>query len=340
MLRHLFTYLLIGGLLVSLGCNSDEAMTPPALQLMEIPTGFPSIEEPDDNQFSDTRWNLGKMLFYDNILSADTSISCASCHKQTLAFSDDVAVSSGVRDRPGRRNTPSLANVAYHPYFTREGGVPTLEMQVLVPIQEHDEFDFNIVLITERLLRDSAYIKASLEAYDRMPDPFVITRSLACFERSLISGNSAYDHYIFHKIDDALSPSAKRGMELFNSEKLNCSACHSGFNFSNYAFENNGLYEIYEDPGRYRLTLDEHDRARFKVPGLRNIALTAPYMHDGSIATLSDVINHYESGGKNHAHKSESIKPFSLTPSERHDLIAFFESLTDHSFIHNPIFNK
>ena len=249
-------------------------------------------------------------------------------------------VSPGVAQRQGTRNTPSLANVAYQPYLLREGGVPTLEMQVLVPIQEHNEFDFNIVLVAERLNQDADYITMSLDAYGRMPDPFVITRSIACFERSLLSGYSRYDQYMYYQKPEALTETEIRGMNLFFSHRTNCTQCHSGPNFTNYSFENNGLYEDYADPGRYRFTGKEEDRALFKVPGLRNIEVTMPYMHDGSIQTLEEVINHYNSGGHLHAHKSTFVKPLNLSDSERNDLIAFLSSLTDETFIVNPLFTR
>lgn len=309
---------------------------PPAL--MEIPEGFPEMEIPAENEFTQARWELGKKLFYDPVLSIDSSISCGSCHKQALAFADDVPFSDGVMGRPGTRNSPSLANIGYHPYFTREGGVPTLEMQILVPIQEHNEFDFNIVLLGERLKRDSLYVRMSREAYGREPGPFVITRAIANFERSLMSGNSPYDRFYYQGDEKALTKAERAGMDLFFSERLGCSSCHGGFNFTNYAFENNGLYEDYADPGRFRLTNDPADSARFKVPSLRNIGLTAPYMHDGSFATLKAVIDHYQSGGKNHPHKSENIQSFSLSTKEKEQLIAFLHSLTDFEFIDNEMF--
>jgi cytochrome c peroxidase len=230
--------------------------------------------------------------------------------------------------------------VAYHPYYLREGGVPTLEMQVLVPIQEHNEFDFNIVLVAERLNTDPEYVVMAMEAYGRAPDPFVITRSIACFERSLLSGSSAYDQYVQNNNTGALTPGQVRGMNLFFSERANCAVCHGGFNFTTYAFENNGLYDDYADPGRFRLTGKEEDKALFKVPGLRNVALTAPYMHDGSIATLEAVVDHYISGGQNHPHKNPIIKPLDLTLSERNDLVEFLTSLTDETFITNPLFKQ
>ncbi|MEZ4981787.1 MAG: cytochrome c peroxidase [Saprospiraceae bacterium] len=331
----------IGLIFLVFSCKKQELPKPVHFpKLMEIPKGFPSMDFPSDNAFSKERWELGKMLFFDPVLSSDSSISCSSCHLPELAFSDRITFSKGVKDRDGTRNSPSLANIGYHPYFTREGGVPTLEMQILVPIQEHNEFDFNIVLIAERLQADSQYVKMAIDAYDRTPDPFVITRALACFERSLISGNSPYDQYYYQENASAISASAKRGKQLFFSNKTNCSKCHDGFNFTNYAFENNGLYEQYADPGRFRLTRNPTDSALFKVPSLRNIAITGPYMHDGSIQTLEEVIEHYNLGGKQHLHKSDLIHPLGLTADEKSDLINFLKTLTDETFIENPIFKK
>lgn len=315
------------------GCEKDNVNVASHSNNFELPKGFPAISFPEDNAYTKARWELGKKLFYDNILSIDNSISCGSCHKASLAFSDDIALSDGVKNRPGTRNAPTLANVAYHPYYTREGGVPTLEMQVLVPIQEHNEFAFNIVKAGERLAMDSQYVAMSKEAYNRVPDYYVITRAIANFERTLISGNSSYDKYTYQSQNGALNETEKAGMELFYSERTNCSSCHSGFNFSNYAFENNGLYESYKDEGRMRLTNKAKDEALFKVPTLRNIALTAPYMHDGSIMTLNEVIEHYNQGGKQHKHKSKLIKPLNLTEQEKRQLVVFLESLTDQQFI-------
>lgn len=328
-------------ILLVISCQKDKEAAPLYLPaLMEIPKGFPEVIAPEGNEFTKARWDLGKRLFFDTALSLDSAISCASCHQPALAFSDEVAFSLGVEEQIGTRNSPSLANVAYHPYFTREGGVPTLEMQVLIPIQEHNEFGFNIVLIADRLKNDSTYIKMAQEAYDREVDAFVITRAIACFERSLLSGYSPYDQNQNNDKPSALSETAISGMNLFFSEQTNCAKCHSDFNFTNYAFENNGLYEEYPDDGRFRLTGEESDRALFKVPSLRNIALTAPYMHDGSLNTLEEVIEHYQSGGKHHPHKSNLIKPLSLSETQKEELIEFLKSLTDETFINNPLFTK
>jgi len=338
MIRLSWVFILLISFLFS--CSKEEISVEKHFELMEIPKGFDAIQFPADNLYSKSRWELGKKLFYDPILSSDKSISCASCHLAEYAFSDKVSVSQGVEARVGTRNAPSLANVAFHPYYLREGGVPTLEMQVLVPIQEHNEFDFNILLIAERMNQDVSYVEMALEAYDRIPDAFVITRAIATFERSLISGYSPYDKYENYNDQSALNENEIRGMNLFFSDRLQCSQCHSGFNFTNYSFENNGLYDEYSDSGRFRLTGKEEDFAKFKTPSLRNIALTAPYMHDGSMSTLDEVIDHYNTGGAENPQKSSLIKPLHLSESEKADLKAFLNSLTDKTFITNTLIHK
>lgn len=303
-----------------------------------LPVGFPLPVVPADNQLTAERIALGRKLFYEPALSRDSSLSCGSCHRPSLSFSDGQARSIGIEGRQGRRNAPSLANVAYLTAFMREGGVPTLEMQVQVPIQEHEEFDFNILLAAGRLQRMPAYVALSQKAYGRKPDAFVITRAIAAFERSLISGYSPFDRYLFGGESTAISEAAKRGYLLFHSAKLACSSCHSGFLLTNQGFANNGLYESYADSGRYRLTMQATDIGVFKIPSLRQVALTAPYMHDGSLSSLEEVIAHYASGGKQHPNKSGLIRPFTLTTQEKNDLLAFLHSLTDTDFCKNPAF--
>jgi len=338
-------YAIVGCLIFLLTACRKEDQIPAILPetdeyVLRVPAGFPMPDIPPDNLLTKSRVALGKRLFYDPVLSADSSRSCGSCHASHLAFSDSTPVSLGIKSRPGSRNTPTLANVAYQKNLLREGGVPTLEMQVLVPIQEHNEFDFNILLAAERLQKRPEYVAMAEKAYGREPDAFVITRSIAAFERTLLSGDAPYDQYAFQGKYNALSASEKRGLDLFQSERLNCSKCHEGFLFTNQDFTNNGLYEVYPDSGRIRLTGLESDRAVFKVPSLRNIALTTPYMHDGSLPTLDAVIDHYQTGGKPHPNKSPLLKPFNLTVQERVDLLAFLGSLTDQNFISNPEFKN
>lgn len=332
-LRHSFR-IRIAGLLVIAGilvaCSEPSAPSPMHQPLVDVPSGFPTQTHPLDNQPTAERVALGKALFFSKAFSSDNSIACASCHRPEMAFTDGRAVSPGVAGRMGTRNTPSLANVGYLPYYLREGSVPTLEMQVLVPIQEHNEFDMNILDVAERLKSDTAIMRMSLQAYARDIDPFVITRAIACYERTLVSGRSRYDAN-----PSILSSSELRGVGLFFSSRARCSSCHGGFAFTNHTFTNNGLYNSYADPGRFRLTKVEGDRATFKTPSLRNVAVTAPYMHDGSLTSLEAVVAHYSGGGANHPNKSSLIRVLNLSTSEQQDLVAFLRTLTDENFIAN-----
>src|SRR5690606_29553474 len=265
-----------------------------------IPEGFPAIPYPKDNAYSYERWALGKKLFYDTRLSLNNNLSCASCHLPSRAFSDTVAFSKGDGQRLASTNSPTLTNVAYHPYYTRSGAVPTLEMHIAVPVQEHNEFNNNIVDIVNLLSKDEEIQHRSMESYNRPFDAFVFTRAIANFARSFISGESRYDKFGKGGVNENWTAAEQRGKELFFSSKTHCSNCHKGFDFTNYKFANNGLYTNYADSGRMRFTKDEADRALFKIPTLRNIALTAPYMHDGSIKTLEAVVEHYNKGGAAH----------------------------------------
>ena len=332
--------MIFGIFLLILGCKKEENQELSETKNFElqIPNWFPNPEFPVDNEFTLERWKLGKKLFFDPSLSLNQTVSCSSCHNPNLAFGDSQPTSIGDLGAIGTSNSPPLFNVAYHPYYTRAGGVPTLEMQVAVPVQEHNEFNQNMVDLVERLAQNPEYQEAAQRTYGRSFDAYTMTRALATFERSLISGHSDFDLYSSLGNTSVLSESEKRGMDLFFSDRTSCASCHSGFNFTSYQFENNGLYEVYADSGRMRLTHLEQDRAKFKIPSLRNIQVSAPYMHDGSIASLTAVVSHYNSGGANHVNKSSLIRPLGLTSQEESDLVAFLFSLTDYSFINNSNF--
>lgn len=297
-----------------------------------IPKGFPEPIIPKDNLLTQSRVDLGEKLFFDKMMSRDSSTSCATCHKPELAFTDGLKKGIGIRNQEVDRNSPTLTNVAYQNKFLLDGVNPSLVAQVQVPIHEAKEFDFHVLLVAERMKKDEEYVRLCKEAYNSEPNPYAITHSIASFERTLISGNSRYDQYTFQGDKSALNESEKNGMDLFFN-KLYCSECHSGFNFTNQELTNNGLYLNYSDSGRIRLTGLEKDRAVFKVPTLRNIGVTFPYMHDGSMKNLEEVVNHYSDGIKNHKNKSKTISPLNLTQKEKDDLIAFLHSLTDSGFI-------
>lgn len=301
------------------------------LNQIEIPFGFPKIIVPEDNPLSEAKIELGKKLFFEKLLSRDSSISCATCHNPKYAFTDGLEKAKGIKNREVSRNTPTLTNIAYNTSFLRDGVNPSLEAQVIVPIHEKNEFDFHILLAAERLKKKKEYVDLSLAAFGEIPNPKVISNAIASFERTLISGNSRYDQFTFQKDSSALSINELRGMHLFN--KHNCVSCHSGFNFTNGEVVNNGLYQHYEDIGKMRVTLDSNDKGAFKVPTLRNVALTAPYMHDGSLKSLEAVVDHYIKGGFDNPNKDNRIKELRLSEKDKQDLVAFLKCLTDSSFI-------
>ena len=300
-----------------------------------IPKGFPNPEIPQENKLTNERIYLGKKLFFDKILSRDSSVSCASCHKPDYAFTDGLQTAVGIKNRLVTRNTPTLTNIVYNKNFLRDGVNPSLEAQVLVPIHEKNEFDFHILLVAERLKNKPVYSDLFLKAYGSIPTPNLITKAIASYERTLISGNSRYDQYYYQSNFKVLSKAEIKGMELFKEH--NCVKCHSGLNFSNGEIVNNGLYEYYQDIGKMRVTLKEEDNGCFKVPTLRNIEITGPYMHNGSLATLEAVIEHYSRGGKNNKNKHEFIQPFDISESEKGNLVSFLKCLTDSSFVANQL---
>ena len=297
----------------------------PSSDLLSELATWPQMEFPTDNEPDAQKIVLGERLFFDPIVSIDSSISCASCHKEVYGFADDVAISPGVEGRLGKRNSPSLWNVGYQPYFMREGGVPTLEMQVLVPVQEHSEMAFNMVLLAQRLNANTAYKNDFLEAFGDSASAFTITRALAQYERTLIQEPTSFDEYV-RGDNGALSIAAKKGFELFYG-KAGCDHCHSGPLMTNFGFYNNGTQIGPDDYGRAELTLDSADFYLFKVPSLRKVALTAPYMHDGSLASLRDVLEQYNQGGVGHDYTSDGIEPLNLNESELVALEEFLSSL-------------
>ncbi len=299
---------------------------------------FSEMLIPEDNPTLSESIELGKLLFYEKGLSVDNSISCATCHKPELAFSDNKPLSFGVDNAKGKRNSPTLTNVGYSTHLFKDGGVTRLETQAMTPIQNEHEMAFDLKEAAERLGRKSNYQELAQKAYNRPFSPYVIVRGLAAFQRTLISDNAPFDRYFYKGEKTALSDLQIKGMDLFFSHKTNCSQCHNGFNFTHFGFENNGLYQTYKDRGREMISLKASDRGKFKVPTLRNIELTAPYMHDGSLATLEEVIQHYNSGGKQAKNQSPHIRPLNLSENEQQALIAFLHSLTDSTFIHNPKF--
>jgi cytochrome c peroxidase len=281
--------------------------------ILVIPLGLDLyMPVPEDNPVTEDKIEVGRRLFFDRRLSRDQSISCASCHVPELAFSDGRPVAVGVFNRVGRRSAPALINRGYGRSFFWDGRAGTLEEQVLQPIQDPNEMDMT--------LADSS-ARVGLPVED-------ISRSLASFVRSLLSGNSPFDRFISGE-RDALSPEQRGGLQIFRG-KGNCTACHVGPTFTDERFHNTGVAfrdGRLLDEGRFAVSRRAEDRAAFKTPTLREIARTAPYMHDGSIATLGEVVEFYDRGGTNDASLDPELRPLRLTPSEKQSLIAFLESL-------------
>lgn len=298
--------------------------------VVELPSGLSSVPVPAENEPTVARVTLGKKLFFDDRLSMGIGISCASCHHPDRAFSDTLPLSLGKDHASGLRNSPTLANLAWHPAYFRDGGVPTLEVQVLAPLHEPVEMASNIQTVVELLRDEEPYASLSMKGYGRVFDGYVLTRAIACYERTLVSGWSRFDRY-FHGSDaSALTEAEVRGWQVFSSEAAGCAACHSGHDLTDHSFRNIGTsLDHTQDPGRERITLDPSDRGKFKVPTLRNIALTGPYMHDGSMTTLEQVIDHFIAGGVVDPNKDPLVRPLTIDAQQRADLLAFLRSLTD-----------
>ncbi len=296
---------------------------------LQVPKGFPYPAIPSDNQPTQNRIDLGKKIFFDPILSRDSTISCSSCHHTDKKFTDGLQFSIGIDGNHTIRNAMTILNTAYQPYMFWDGGNPTLEQQVLAPISNPVEMDFDVNQVVARMNNHPEYPLLFEKAYNQAPSVYTLTRAIACYERTLFTGKSRYDDYLYDNNTAALTPSEINGKNIFFGEKGECFHCHNEYNFTDYSFKNNGLYLNYADSGRARITALQSDVGKFKVPSLRNVELTAPYMHDGSLATLEDVIEHYNSGGQPHPNKSGLIQPLNLTTQEKQDLVNFLKSLTD-----------
>lgn len=319
-------------------CKKPKPFNPTTLTL-EVPKHFPTPAIPSDNPLTEEKVLLGKKLFFDPILSGDQTVSCGSCHLPSKAFSDTTALSIGINGKKGSRNAPPLINPVYGERFFWDGANPSLEEQAIQPILNELELGGDFEVILERLNNHPDYPQLFKDAFNEVPSTANILDAIASFERTLISANSPYDRYLAGD-ENAISESAKRGLALFNSEQGECFHCHTGFNFTDESFQNNGLYIIYEDEGRAAVTGRDNDRAKFKTPTLRNIEFTAPYMHDGSMKTLEEVLDHYASQGQPHPNRSIFMRNIDLTLEDRRDLINFLKSLGDPEFLNNPDFRE
>jgi len=320
-------------------CSSDDTVNSSGDILFE---NFPSLPIPDDNPLTEPGKQLGRMLFYETKLSRTNTMSCASCHKQELAFSDDNPVSFGVDSVMGTRQSLALFNLAYSEVgFFWDGRADVLRHQSLLPIENELELDETLENVVAKLSNEQLYLDQFTLAFGNNEiTEDKIGLALEQFLTSLVSKNSRYDQYKRNEIN--LTTSELNGELLF--KERGCFNCHAGFNIGTIGnlFSNNGLdsTDDFLDFGRELVTGLESDRAKFKVTSLRNIAVTAPYMHDGRFSTLEDVINHYSFKIKESTTVDGAvIGGFDMTLSEQADLINFLETLTDEEFLANPDFS-
>ncbi|MBI3178714.1 MAG: di-heme enzyme [Deltaproteobacteria bacterium] len=355
------------------GCETEEPAAQPAAYVWKLPVGMPTPKVPADNPMSDAKVALGRRLFYDKRLSGNEKQACASCHQQARGFADELPVGVGSTGQKHVRGSMGLANVGFAAALT--WGNPTvtsLEKQALVPLFGEAPVELGLAGQEQALLKklsgDADYPKMFAAAFgSSAPTVQRVVQAIASFERTLVAGNSPWHRYLRGEAG-AVADDVKRGSKLFFSERLECFHCHSSSLFSDsvdwvgklapeMAFHNTGLYNLggsgaypTGNQGVYDVTGKPSDIGRFKAPSLINIAVTAPYFHDGSAPTLDAVLDHYAAGGRKqadgplagdgtaHPNKSQFVRGFTLTAAERADLLAFLSSLTDQEFLTDPRF--
>lgn len=308
----------------------------PVFFLFSCKNETPLLKEPH------TSAQLGELLFFDPILSSDSTISCASCHKPEFAFADNSPVSIGVGGKKGDRNTPSAMNLSARVFQFWDGRAETLEEQALGPIENPVEMNLPLSEVVKRLYRHKQYTNFFMKIYGKQPNRDNIALAIADYERTLETSNTVFDDYMKGRDTTQFSTSAKRGQNLFNN-KAKCFDCHFGPDFTGDQFRNIGIFngKDLNDSGRFIVTRKPSDIGKFKTPGLRNVAVTAPYMHNGMHKTLREVIDYYDMPDKfisNSVNRDTLLsKPLNLTEQEKKDLENFLLTLTDRRFLNKEI---
>ena len=310
------------------------------------PLGLPAVPFPASNPPTSEKIALGRKLFFDARLSTNGAQSCGSCHKPSEAFTqNDRSAPTGASGRPLRRNAPTVINSAFKARLMLDGEAPSLEAQVLTPLFAADEMgNPNIKDFVARIAAFPDYRRRFEAAFDQPASMATIGKAIASYERSLVSGNAPFDKWYFARVSDALSPDAQKGFELF-SGKAGCVVCHSigqeNALFTDQSYHNSGIGSLGlkrraedrpADLGREAVTHDAGDRFKYATPSLRNVAMTAPYMHDGSLPTLDAVVRFYNSGGAANSGLDPAIHPLGLNEHEIAALVAFLEGLTGEDF--------
>lgn len=343
-MNYFFYVCILSALLLS-SCERDPSLKVTDLEkpvTFYIPQGFPAPHyQFTNNTITKSGFELGRSLFYDPILSKDNSISCGSCHQLHAAFAhDNHALSHGINGLFGNRNSPAIFNTAWWTTFFWDGGVTHIEFQPIAPITNPVEMDETIANVVSKLQNHPTYPSRFMSAFgnDSITSQNML-RALAQFMGAMISANSKYDKYIRQEDGVTLSASELNGLNVFTSK---CAGCHVPPLFTDFSFRNNGLYATFPiDSGRARITGDNNDIGKFKVPSLRNIVLTKPYMHDGSFVSLNDVLEHYNSGIQNSATLDPLLSSgIPLTNQEKNDLVSFLNTLTDNTFVNDKRFSE
>jgi len=293
------------------------------------PAGLPAVRHPKDNPPTPEKIALGKQLYFDGRLSSDGKVSCATCHDPAKGFSNGDQFATGIEGKKGGRNSPTVINTAYQAFQFWDGRAGTLEEQALGPIQNPIEMNMPLDAVVAKLNGIEGYKKQFQQVFGTDVTADGIAKAIAAYERTVLSGDAPYDKF---KAGDssALSEAAQRGMKLFFG-KANCSACHSGPNFTDNAFHNIGVKG--DDVGREAISKMLGDKGAFKTPTLREIARSAPYMHDGSMKTLEEVVAHYNKGGDKHPQLDEEVYELKLTKEQIADLVTFMtEGLSSSSY--------
>lgn len=359
-IKLVFTSVLLIVIFV-IGCRKDpdpgSLAKGPTPYSLPVKSWYPNLKLPQDNPLTEEGIQLGRMLFYDPIMSADSSISCASCHKQVFAFTDNLAVSKGINGRLLTRNSMPLHNLMWNNFFFWDGRVNTLREQVLIPIQTHNEMALDLFELIKRMNKSSRYRTEFKKAFPNQDiTPENVAKALEQFLISMISFDAKIDQLATNNDTlNVISASALRGMKLFfkpvEDGGADCFHCHSNTPFfgrfsQDGSMSNNGLDEAHTDLGFGAVTGNPLDNGKFKIPNLRNVELTAPYMHDGRFATLEEVLDFYGdgSGVKMNSPNIDSDMihnpPIVLTLQEKLDIIEFLKTLTDNNFINNPAFSN
>lgn len=331
-------YLVTIFLLVLTTCEKDNSNLAADIYQLRQPEHFPPIAyNLEGNVITEAGFELGKKLFKDPILSIDNSVACSNCHVKALAFTDPQHNPSvGVFERTGTRNAPMIANMAFQEEFLLDGGISHLDFVPVFAIENPNEMAETLQGVLVKLNSSDAYRQAFSEAFgemDSITSPYML-KALSQYMLLLVSDQSKYDRVV--RKEDNFSENEAAGYRIFDQK---CASCHSGALFTTQSFANNGLDDHFEDPGRAKISETPDDLGKFKVPSLRNITLTAPYMHDGRFDTLEEVLEHYRFGIKSSATLDPSLaNGIAMSDEEAKLLLEFLKTLTDYEFVSNPVF--